>query len=181
MLGEVITLRRLNVTGMAMSHDPVQKLENFSFTMAGVLNGPAVVQKAKSRAEGFMVMRQMHISDTEIARMRMQGHHVERINRHQVALRWQNEERDLTAIAPGNFSMSSSPSRINAGAPLGRYRIRQTIVAVEPNPGEVLCCIEIGFEVVDKVPSAEEIAAAKGRDEWARANEAYLKSGGGRM
>ena len=172
--GEIENPHRLNITSLAMSSDPVVKLQNFTFTMGGFLNGPAV-KRAVSRAEGFMIIRQMHIADTEIARMRMQGHHVERINPHQIALRWQNQETSLSTIASGNFSMGSSPSRINAEAPLGRYRIRQTITAAEPNPGEVLCCIEIGFEVVDKMPSKADIEAARQRDKHARAKERYQK------
>ena len=58
---------------------------------------------------------------------------------------------------------------------MGRYRIRQTITAAEPNPGEVLCCIEIGFEVVDKMPSKADIEAARQRDKHARAKERYQK------
>lgn len=172
--GDIENPHRLNITGLAMSTDPVLKVQNFSFTMVGVLNGPPVT-KALSRAEGFMVIRQMNVPDTEIARMRMQGHHVERINPHQVAMRWQNVETPLSSIASGNFSLGSSPSRINQNAPTGRYRIRQTITAASPNPGEVLCCIEIGFEVVDKMPSKEEIEAARARDERARAKERYQK------
>jgi len=154
---------RMNVTGMAMTIDPVPRETNFTFTITGKLNGPPVVS-GTTLSEGLMIIRQKNIPEEEIAKMRMQGHHIERVNRHQVAMRWQASESAMQPLASGAFTLHSAPSRVMKHAPTGRYRIRQMMTAKDPNPGEILSCIEIGFEVVDKMPPKSEIEAAGRRD-----------------
>jgi len=158
---------RMNITSMAMTIDPVPRETNFTFTIGGQLNGPPVV-KGITLSEGYMIIRQLNVPDEEIAKMRMQGHYIERVNRHQVMMRWQSSESAMEPLAHGKFTLHSAPSRVMKHAPLGRYRIKQKMTALDPNKGEVLSCIEIGFEVVDKMPSKSALAEAKEREDKER-------------
>merc|ERR1711865_189985 len=153
-----------------MSIDPVPRATNFTFSLFGKLLGPPVTAGI-TLSEGFMTIRQMNIPDEEIARMRMQGHHLERVNRHQVLMRWQSSESEMQPLDNGNFTLHSAPSRVMKDAPLGRYRIRQKMTAINPKRGEVLSCIEIGFEVVEKMPPQKDIDSAAERGEKERAEK----------
>lgn len=158
----------MNITTMAMTVDPVPRETNFTFTIGGQLNGPPVVSGI-TLSEGYMIIRQLNIPDEEIAKMRMQGHHIERVNRHQVTMRWQSTESAMQPLASGKFTLHSAPSRVMKHAPLGRYRIKQKMTALDPNKGEVLSCLEIGFEVVDKMPAKKDIDEARERETKERA------------
>merc|ERR1711865_97258 len=94
-----------------MSIDPVPRATNFTFSLFGKLLGPPVTAGI-TLSEGFMTIRQMNIPDEEIARMRMQGHHLERVNRHQVLMRWQSSESEMQPLDNGNFTLHSAPSRV---------------------------------------------------------------------
>merc|ERR1711934_870393 len=95
---------RMNITEMHMSIDPVPKETNFTFTIKGKLNGPSV-NKGITLSEGYMIIRQKNIPDQEIAQMRMQGQYLVRINRHQVALRWQSTESAMEPLKNGEFTL----------------------------------------------------------------------------